>query len=309
MAAEKPPQPLRITIGAPQTNNENTLPIQLGIKEGFYKREGIEAQFILIRGVTLVAALLNGDLDYAIYGTTTIRAMATGVPIKVVMSNRSVSGLSLVSGQGVSSVKDLKGRIVAVSTFGSDTEYAARAILSHFGLDPDKEVMLRAVGSGQMTYQSLKAAVTDAGIMSVLEGLQLVREKRGFKILMEVDEVRKGASNNLVVALKKLKEEPGEIKQVIRATLKSIDYLKKNRERVVDYLVKEWRIDRDLALPYYDKVIGGYNSDGRSPDANFQASLREVEERGVVPVDVKIPLSQMRDYSLLAGVLKESAGR
>jgi hypothetical protein len=89
--------------------------------------------------------------------------------------------------------------------------------------------------------------------------------------------------------------------------LKSIDYLKKNRERVVDYVVREWHIDRELALPYYDKVIGGYNSDGKTPDANFQASLREVQERGVVPADVKISLSQMRDYSLLARVLKESA--
>jgi NitT/TauT family transport system substrate-binding protein len=295
----------RVAIGAPQFNNENTLPIQLGIKQGFYRKEGIEAQFVLIRGFTIIAALMNGDLDYGIYGGTTIRAIAQGMPVKVVMSNRSTSGLSLVAAPGIQSVKDLKGKIIAVGTVGDAMDYASRAIIKHHGMDPDKDVKLRAVGAGQITYQTLRAGATDAAIMSVLSGLQLIREKKGHRILMEVDEVRKGVSNNLIVSLKKMKEQPEQIKKVIRATLKSIDYLRKNREKVVDYMVKEWQVDRELALSYYDKVIGGYTSNSKTPDANFYAEVKDAQDRNLLPGDLKLPISQMRDYAVLEEVLAE----
>jgi ABC-type nitrate/sulfonate/bicarbonate transport system substrate-binding protein len=295
----------RVTIGAPQFNNENTLPIQLGIKAGIYRAEGIEAQFVLIRGFTIVVALINGDLDYGIYGGTTIRAIASGMPIKVVMSNRSTSGLSLVARPGIHSVKDLRGKIVAIATVGDAMDYASRAILKHHGMDPDQDVKLRAVGPGQMTYQTLRSGMTDAGIMSVLNGTQLMREKKGFTILMEVDEVRKGVSNNLIVSGKKLKEQPAQVRKVIRATLRSIDYVRKNREKAVDYMVREWNIERDLAFPFYDRIISGYIPDSKSPDANFLAEVRDAQERGLLAQNIKVSVPQMRDYALLDEALKE----
>ena len=59
-------------------------PLLYGIEQGFYRKEGIDLQFRVLRGELAVSSIISGkDVDY-IYGAgTALFAAVRGVPMKV----------------------------------------------------------------------------------------------------------------------------------------------------------------------------------------------------------------------------------
>ncbi len=154
-----------------------------------------------------------------------------------------------------------------------------------------------------MKMATLLSGSVDAGIMNVMEGILL--EKRGFKRLVSADDIIKGVvSGAIMVSVKKLKENPHQIKKVIRGTLKAIAFVRDNRKATIDFMTKEWGLDKELAPAIYDREKDDYILNGKVPDENFQAVIKEIQERGLFPAK-EVPTSQLRDFTLLEEVLKE----
>ena len=196
--------------------------------------------------------------------------------------------------------------MIGVPTSGSAPEYYGRTMLRHHGLDPEKDATFRAVGPGEMMYLALKIGAVDAAIANILDSVRLVHEeKRGFSELMTADEVIKGVSNAIVTSSRKIKENPSQIKKVIRGTLKAISFVKENRKEVIDYMVKEWGLGKELASPLYEREREAYSIDGRVSEENFQAEIKSSQELGFLPPHLKIPTSQLRDFTLLEEVIRE----
>lgn len=292
------------TLGVVQIYNTNTLPIELGIKREIYRKEGIELDHLLMKPFAVMTGLNTKDLDYGMTGSSGVQSSAAGLPIKTVLVMRTRSGMSIMARPGISSVKELKGKVIGVATIGDAMDYAARAILRHHGLDPERDAIIRPVGVGQLTFLAVKTGAVDAGLMNVIHLLKLEHEKRGFKELMAVDEVVKGISNALQVSVKKLKDNPAEIKKMIRGTLKALAYTRENRKDSTDHMTKVWGLEKELVLPLYDREKEAYSINGKAPDENFQEVVKNSQERGLIPPK-DIPTSQLRDFTLLEEVLKE----
>ncbi len=109
---KKSPKMEKATFATPQIHNMSVIPHELGIKQGFYKKEGIELDYLLMKGALSMVGLKTGDLDYVHGAGSTLLAAASGLPIKAVMVLKEKSGLVLVARPGINSVKDLKGRVV-----------------------------------------------------------------------------------------------------------------------------------------------------------------------------------------------------
>ena len=52
------------------------------------------------------------------------------------------SGYAIISRPEIDSVKALKGKRIAINTFGSSADFAIYQLLSRNGLDPNKDVTL-----------------------------------------------------------------------------------------------------------------------------------------------------------------------
>jgi NitT/TauT family transport system substrate-binding protein len=67
-------------------------PLWVAQEQGFFKKNGIEAELIFVRGApTLVAALTSGDMDIGYTGgTAVLGASAAGIDLKIlaVLTNR-----------------------------------------------------------------------------------------------------------------------------------------------------------------------------------------------------------------------------
>ena len=129
-------------------------------KRGFFKQEGLDAEILVMRPSTSIAALSSGDIDYTMLTGSVTRAAIAGFPLKVVAGFVNSSPHALLGRPEFKSVKDLKGRRVGVGTFGTATHVLARMIIKHFGIDIDKETQVIALG-GDAARRWCQAVVPD----------------------------------------------------------------------------------------------------------------------------------------------------
>ena len=105
----------KIRIAVPEPNAAY-LTFPLAHKRGFLTEQGFAAEVYLMRGTLTMPALDNGDIDYLTAIPVGIRGTIVGFPLKVVACYLPRSSLMVVSRPDIDSVKELKGKAVAVSS-------------------------------------------------------------------------------------------------------------------------------------------------------------------------------------------------
>ena len=120
--------------------------LYVGTRLGLYQKEGLNLEFIVMRTGIHYAALQAGEVDYTTLVTSTIRAAIAGMPVRVVLALNNRQPFFLLSQPEIRDGKQLKGKRIAVSAFGSSTDTGARKILKHFGLDANRDAVMLALG-------------------------------------------------------------------------------------------------------------------------------------------------------------------
>jgi NitT/TauT family transport system substrate-binding protein len=127
----------------------------LGIDQGFYKAEGLEASVLpLNSGPEANAALAGGSLQFVLNTSDNlILAKARGLPVISVVGNQTRNFYSLVVRTdlnipvGASSevvAKALVGKRIGVNAPGTNNDRFARAIFKAAGIDPEKVTIVAA---------------------------------------------------------------------------------------------------------------------------------------------------------------------
>jgi ABC-type nitrate/sulfonate/bicarbonate transport system substrate-binding protein len=113
------------------------IPVQLALKMGILKDEGLDAEMVQMRGSVAMAALV--DINYHMVIGGGVAAAMQGLQIRVVACFVPAPPIVLIARPEFKSVKDLKGQTIGASPVGaSATSASVRMILRHFGLDPEK---------------------------------------------------------------------------------------------------------------------------------------------------------------------------
>jgi NitT/TauT family transport system substrate-binding protein len=267
----------------------------LAQKRGFLKEEGVEAEIIRISAAAGRAALSSGEVDYSTgIGGTAIGGALTGVPIRVVACYVPAPVLALVARPEFKSVPALRGKTIAVLIFGGVAHFAARAIVKHFGLDPEKDVKYLAVGPPDARFAALSQGLVDAAVLG--PPLDFAAKKQGHNILARADEILIFPETGLVAAVKKIQEKPDEIKRVIRAGIKANRYIRANRDGTIQFLMDWLRLNREIATATYDGVVNVYNEDINVCEQGLRLVIEETKK--TVKVSREIPFNEIADLSI-----------
>jgi NitT/TauT family transport system substrate-binding protein len=275
--------------------------MHLAQKRGFLKEEGFEAEVITISGPVANVALSNGDTDYFTGFGSALRSMLQGLPLRFVACYRPTPHFMLQSRPEFRSVKDLKGKTIGITAFGSGTELVGRLMIKHFGLDPDKDVKFVPGGSGEGRLIRMKQGLLDATIASVPS--DFLGTKMGYPILVRSEDLFTYPFSGLTVHIKKIKEKPDEIKRVIRAGIKANRFMRENRDGTIPVLMSTYRIDKEVATAAYDSFNKGFNNDGSMPEDGFRRLLDDTKR--VMKIDREVALNEVSDLSILRTVQQE----
>ena len=136
-SAQSAPEPILVGYPSPALTE---LPNHLAVKKGFYMEEGLEAKFVRARSNILVAALVSGSLDYVTSVTSSIGGIIGGAPIKIVAGIIKNNPDFLMAKPEIGSIRDLKGKKLAVSGFGGASHQRMLIVIRSAGLDPPADV-------------------------------------------------------------------------------------------------------------------------------------------------------------------------
>jgi len=267
----------------------------LAQSKGFLKEEGIDAEIIRISAAAGRAALSSGEVDYSTgIGGTAIGGALTGLPIRVVACYVPAPVLALVARPEFKSVPALKGKTIGILIAGGVAHFAARAIVKHFGLDPEKDLKYVAVGPPDARFAALSQGLVDAAVLG--PPLDFAAKKQGHNIRARADEVLVFPETGLVAAVKKIQEKPDEIKRVIRAGIKANRYIRANREGTIQFLMDWLKLNREIATATYNGVVNVYNEDINVCEQGLRLVIEETKK--TVKVSREIPFNEIADLSI-----------
>ena len=174
-------EPRPLNIGWTGGSAWTALPDRVAMERGFFEKEGLKPRYIQFQGTNLMLnALLSNELDYVTIMPFIAGAATRGLPVKIVAATVKSSGYAIISRPDIDSVKALKGKRLAINTFGSSADFAIYQLLSRNGLDPNKDVTLLSVaGSPDARFAALIGGSVDATVVN--SPFEYRAEQKGFK--------------------------------------------------------------------------------------------------------------------------------
>ena len=282
------------------------LPLVVAQKKGFFDPENLQPELVQIRPAVAIPGLTLGSVDYTTVLGSTIAARMRGVPLVItgVFADKPMD--FLVGAKGIASPKDLKGKIIGISALGTATHFLTVRVLKAVGLDPEKDVTLRAVGDEGLRLQALSTGLVQASLLGsqgVIEG-----EKAGLKVIVAAADVIESLPfAGVTTTLAKLKENPQQIKRVLRAGLRGLRYVQDNKAGTVDVIQSWYRVEREIAASTYDLARKSFSANGEVNEKGILLSMEFARTSGKFEKEIS-PL-EIIDFNLLREVKKELGWR
>ncbi len=280
-------------------------PLIYGIENGFYRKEGIDLQFRVLRGELAVSAIVSGkEVDYLYGAGTAFFAAVRGLPMKVLSHDFKSVFFYLMGSPRVSSGQDLRGKRVAVASLGGTGAAATRASLKALGIDPERDVTLIVIGSASVRMAAMETGSVEAAIMPVPWNFRM--KQKGFKELIYAGKVMSQPLTGLATSKDKVEKQPDQARRMLRGFIRSMKAMKEDRKGVTEFIAKKFSLDAPTAEETYKIMIQTLTDDGTIGDADLNALLEETKQEA--GVKRAIAVRDIVDYSLLRRAAKEIGG-
>jgi ABC-type nitrate/sulfonate/bicarbonate transport system substrate-binding protein len=274
--------------------------LMTGIKQRFFDEQGLRPVLLVIASDLALKSQVVGEIDYTLFGGGSgMLAAAQGLPIKNVHLPHKFADLTLVARPEFKTVAQLRGKKIGVSSFSGAVYNSTRAMLAAGGLDPDKDVVVIAMGREPIRLQALFSGSIDATPLPV--PLHAVAEEKGFSLLADIEGKFEVPFSGITVTDKKLRDNPDEVKRFIRAMVKAgLFFLNHRAESVALYM--DWlKLSKPIAENAYARSLKTVSPDGFGKDSAIKTQLGIIKQttgKDVKPEDVI-------DFTLLKQVLAE----
>lgn len=291
----------RIVFAYPSPST-SFLPLVVAHKRGFFEQENLQPELVQVRPAVAIPGLTIASIDFTTILGSTIAARMRGVPLVItgVFADKPMD--FLVGAKTLASARDLKGKVIGISAFGTATHFLTVRLLRGLGLDPDKEVTLRPVGDEGLRLQAIKTGLIHASLLGSQGAIQ--GEKEGLKVIVAAADVLDSLPfAGVTTTLAKLRDNPGQIKRVLRGSLKGLRYVLDNKSGTVEVMQSWYRVDRDIATASYDLALKSYSRNGEVSEKGVALSMEFARASGRFD---KEPLpGEITDFALLRQAKKE----
>src|SRR6266850_8216182 len=179
LAVAQPPQ--KVTINFP-TRSGASWPLFLAKEGGYYQKYGLDVELVFSGHPGGIAMVVSGEAQMSSYNLESVmQASVRDADFTVVGSSVNRAFFVLMSRADIASVKDLKGKTLAVSQIGDPPYNYASAYLKKFGLT-SRDVQWVAVGTdANGRAAALAAGRADATLLTPPAYFKL--EEAGYKSL------------------------------------------------------------------------------------------------------------------------------
>ena len=285
------------------TKSLTSMPLFFGKDKGFFARENVDVDLVLMSPPTAIAALVAGELDSSTTVGAGISASMRGLPIKRILYIQQFVTFALMAAPEIKSVRDLIGKSVGAVALTDATAVAAREIIKGNGIDPSTVNFFYT-----QSTESSRTALMSKKLAAAMLPPPFAEETRvkGFNRLAEAKDYAPLSGIGLLASSDALKENPNKGLSVIRAVLRTMVYMRdqKNHSELVDYILKIHKIDSSVATEALATVMAVYSKDGTKPREAVQKEIDIYREalkitKPFTPEDLEDMSHQRRAYEFL----------
>jgi NitT/TauT family transport system substrate-binding protein len=246
-------------------------------------------------------ALLSEDLDYAVCTGPGISGAIKGLPIKLIMTTQDKLGYLLLVKANVQRLTDLRSKTIGISTYGSQAYLTTVTLFRRAGMEPGRDVHLLPAGDNAARLAAMDAGKIDATILS--SPFDIFGAQKGYKVLLWTRDHVPLTQNAVVVADKKLKQSPDQVKRTIKGSIEALKFIREHQEESVAIAAQWLRMDPNIARAAFENYLPCYSADGSLTDQALRDLIQYEIDRGTTKKD--IPLAQVASRDLLLQAQKE----
>jgi NitT/TauT family transport system substrate-binding protein len=221
---------------------------------GFFAKEGLEDQVILIPSATQLAQVtVAGDVDIAsLGGGPMIAAALSGADLKVFGNNVNKMIFSLHVKPEIKSIEELRGKRIGLSV-GTTTQALVHELLKLNGLDPDKGFEYVNIPGAAARIAALEKGLVAAAPMSAPGDLKAIHA--GFKRLVFFGDVLPEISaTGLIASAAYIKENPRVVEKMVRAIVRGTLAARDEPATAIEVMQSSMKMNPDDARETYRLV-------------------------------------------------------
>jgi NitT/TauT family transport system substrate-binding protein len=241
------------------------IPLDVGIQEGIFAKYGLDVEGSALTGdAKLQQAMAAGSIDMGMGSGPSMAFAAKGSPVIAVAAFAGPPrNISVVVGTDspVKTVADLKGKLLAVTTAGSLTDWLAKqmAIQEGWGQDGVRTI---ALGAFEAFMSALTTHQIDGMMVATEKGYQLEEMHQG-RIVVGMEKYAPKFHTHVIFATKAMvANKPDVVDRFLKGFFASVAFMKANKEKTSAIAESVLHLSPTVASKTYDYEISMLETDG-----------------------------------------------
>ena len=290
-----PPQPVQIKAGISDPVN-TVLAWYMARAAGLYAAQGLNVEILNMNGGSRGAEELQAArIDVMHVGlASVVKVNQAGGDLRVIGSLSNVIRFTFFSAPGVKTAADLKGGIVGVSTFGSESDSTVTLALQKLGLTRN-DVIVKEYGGGTKRLEALKSGEIKA--TAINEPIaSLAREQRVNVLVDLVPDQIPWLFSGVVVRKDDIGARRDLLTRFLKASIEGNYIALSDEKRAKEVLAKELKITSAKILDIT------YNDFKQQSPHNLEPSVEGAQNILKLFPNVSQKVDDYIDVSLLDGL-------
>jgi NitT/TauT family transport system substrate-binding protein len=236
----------------------DALPAWIAKDAGIFEKNGLDVQLVFFTGgTTAVMALVSADTPIAqLAGAAVINSVMAGSDAALVVGGVTSLNYYLMGRPEIKTAEQLKGGTVAISRFGSSSDFIARYALQKVGLTPGKDVTIVQIGS---TTARVDAALTGRVQATVVNPpASIIAQKRGMTVLADLPKLGLVYQHTSVATTRKyIREHPEIVRRYVKSQVDAVHRIYTDKEASLRALARfiGRTVDRDVLEKTWENLL------------------------------------------------------
>ncbi|TMA91456.1 MAG: ABC transporter substrate-binding protein [Deltaproteobacteria bacterium] len=236
----------------------DALPAWIAKDAGIFEKNGLDVQLVFFTGgTTAVMALVSADTPIAqLAGAAVVNSVMAGSDAALVVGGVTSLNYYLMGRPEIKTAEQLKGGTVAISRFGSSSDFIARFALQKVGLTPGKDVTIVQIGS---TTARVDAALTGRVQATVVNPpASIIAQKRGMTVLADLPKLGLVYQHTSVATTRKyIREHPEIVRRYVKSQVDAVHRIYTDKEASLRALARfiGRTVERDVLEKTWENLL------------------------------------------------------
>jgi NitT/TauT family transport system substrate-binding protein len=297
----------KMTVGQAGVNPGAGL-FTIAVKQGFYKKHGLDVEIIKTNTTAAVQAMLAGKMQMATGAGAAAFVTATlegAPPFVLVASWVNVFPYKIMAHKGIKRVEDLKGKTGHVGApFGTIPDTALRFALNRLKIDPEKDVKLvqHSGADPASILAAMEKGEVQFGILA--PPFDLIAEKRGYEMLLALPGLGiPWQQNGELVPVSYLKSNRDNVLRLLRATAEASKFYFDQKDKTIEIMTEYLGRSRDETEYAYNQFTRWVDKVHRPKVETIRTTLEAIKK--TTPKAANASAASFIDTSLVDQLIKE----